>query len=349
VGIWYATREDVKLALDAKLTARSDAQIDRAIESSSRGIESLTHRKFYPLTTTIYKDWPNFQYARPWRLWLDQHELISVITLTSGGTVIAASDYFLRPDDGPPYTHIEIDLDSSAAFGGGSTHQRSAAILGVVGHSAESAPAGTLGEDLTSGETDVDISDSGLIGVGHIIKVDTERMIVTGKSMLDTAVDIDAGDSLAASPSDVSITVSGSSGAPVAGEVILIDSERMLVVDRAGLVLTVKRAWDGSVLATHAGSASIFALRTLTVERGALGTTAAAHSTSAAITRHVVPGPVHSLCVAEALNTLLQETSGYARQVSSGEGAREASGAGLADLREQVRASHGRKARIRAV
>lgn len=347
MGVWYCSREDVKAALDAKLTARSDAQIDRIIEQSSRFVEGLTHRKFYPLTTTIYKDWPNFQYARPWRVWLDQHQLVSISSLTSGGTTIAATDYFLRPDDGPPYSHIEIDLDSSAAFGGGSTHQRDITIVGVAYWPEVPLATGTLGEDLTSGETDVDVSDSSLIGVGDIIRIDTERMTVTGKTMLDTAVDIDAGDSLTASPADVSITVSGSSGAPVVGEVILIDSERMLVVDRASLVLTVKRAWDGTVLATHSASASIYAPRTLTVERGALGTTAAAHSTSAAITKHV--SPARTLCVAETVNTYLQETSGYAREVGSGENAREASGRGLKDMRDQFVTTYGRKARIRAI
>ncbi|HEX6970284.1 MAG TPA: hypothetical protein VF174_15925 [Micromonosporaceae bacterium] len=347
MGVFYCSREDVKAALDAKLTARSDAQIDRIIEQSSRFIEGLTHRKFYPLSTTIYKDWPNFQYARSWRVWLDQHPLVSVTTITSGGVVIAATDYFLRPDDGPPYSHIEIDLDSSASFGGGSTHQRDIAILGVAHWPEVPLSTGSLGEDLTSGETDVDVSDSSAIGVGDIIRIDSERMTVTGRSMLDTGVDIDAGDSLTASPADVSITVSGSSGAPVVGETILIDSERMLVVDRAGLVLTVKRAWDGSVLATHAGSASIYAPRTLTVERGALGTTAATHSTSAAIVKHVAP--VRTLCVAESVNTYLQETSGYAREVGSGDNTREASGRGLSDLREQIRTTYGRKARIRAV
>jgi len=39
MGIWYATREQVKAALDAAETARNDAQVDRAIESGARSIE----------------------------------------------------------------------------------------------------------------------------------------------------------------------------------------------------------------------------------------------------------------------------------------------------------------------
>jgi hypothetical protein len=111
----------------------------------------------------------------------------------------------------------------------------------------------------------------------------------------------------------------------------------------------VKRAWDGSALATHAASADIYAPRTLTVVRGALGTTAATHTTTTAVVKHIVPYPVRDLTIAEALNTVLQERSGYAREVGSGENSREASGRGLRDLRESVYTSHGRKARISAI
>lgn len=355
MGIWYATREQVKAALDAKETARSNAQIDRAIESASRMIDGsvpgagFLHRRFFPELRTMTFDWPGEQYARPWRLWLDAHELISVSTLSSGGTTIASTDYFLRPDYGPPYTHIEIDLDSSAAFGGGNTHQRDITVVGVFGYNAEEATAGVLTEALDASETAVDVSDSALIGVGSIIKVDSERMLVTGKAMMDTGVNIDAGDSLTALNSDVSITMSTTTAAPVVDEVILIDSERMLVVDVASTVLTVKRAWDGTVLAAHSASADIYAPRQLTVTRGALGTTAATHADTTAITRHVVPGLVQELCVAEALNTLAQQRSGYARTIGSGDNQREASGRGLRQIREDAYTAYGRKARSRAV
>jgi len=349
----YCLREDVKRALDSPEVARNNGQVDRALEAGARAVEGLTHRRFYPWAGTRYFDWPNYQYARSWRLWLDSNEAISLSALVSGGTTISSSDYFLRRSDDldePPYTYIEIDLDSSAAFSSGDTHQRSIAATGVFGYSADEATAGTITEALadTTGTTVV-ISDSTLVGTGSLIKVDSERMLVTNRTMSDTGVNIDAGDSLTASNSDVSITMSTTTGAPAAGDVILIDSERMLVVDVASTVLTVKRAWDGSVLATHAGGADIFALRTLTVVRGFLGTTAATHLDNAAAVRHVPPPLVRELNIAEALNILLGESSGYARQVGSGDGSRAASGAGLADLREQVLTTYGRKARVRAV
>jgi hypothetical protein len=138
-------------------------------------------------------------------------------------------------------------------------------------------------------------------------------------------------------------------GAFAAGETILIDGERMRVDDIAGNTLVVTRAWDGSTIAAHSVGATIYAPRTLTVERGALGTTAATHSSSAAVYRWDAPGPVRQLCVAEAITSLLQGRSGYARTAGTGENEREATGRGLSELRERVYLSHGRKARHRGV
>jgi hypothetical protein len=348
MGIWYTTRESVKSALDSAETARNNVQVDRAIESASRSLEGLLHRRFYPQTATRYFAWPNRQYARSWRLWLDQDEVASVSTLVAGGVTIPATDYFLEPaNSGPPYTRVEVDLGSSSAFSSSGTHQRAIAITGVfIGCPVDEEPAGALAALISStSATTCNVTDSSLIGVGDIIKVDSERMLVTGKSMLDTAQNVS---NLTAANSDVAIT-GITAGTIAVGEIILVDSERMLAVDVAGTTVTVKRAWDGSVLAAHSSPTDIFAGRTLTVTRGALGTTAATHSNGAAITKHVVPGLVKELCVAEAINTIQQETSGYAREVGEGENAREASGRGLREIRNDALAAYGRKARSAAV
>ena len=132
-------------------------------------------------------------------------------------------------------------------------------------------------------------------------------------------------------------------------ETILVDAERMLVTDIAGVVATVKRAWDGTVLAAHTGALDVYAPRTLTVTRGAQGTTAATHDTAAPVSRLVVPPLVRDLAIAEAINRLLSEISGYARTVGSGENLRNASGAGLKLIRDDVVTRYGRKSRIRSV
>ena len=55
---WYATREQVKRALDSAETARNNAQVDRAIASASRTIEAQMHRRFYPWDGIRYFGYP---------------------------------------------------------------------------------------------------------------------------------------------------------------------------------------------------------------------------------------------------------------------------------------------------
>ena len=288
---WLATREEIKAELDVKETARSNARIDRALTDATDAVHGLCHRIFYPVVATRYFDWPGPQYARPWRLWLDANELISVTTLTSGGTTIAASDYFLEPNTyGPPYNRIEIDLDSSAAFGGGDTHQRDIGVTGVwAGCPLVEPSVGTTAEALDDSETgiDVDAATSAAVGVGSLLRIDSERVIVTGRAQLDTGQNL--GGNLTASNSNTTVPVA--SGAAFAvDEVILIDSEKMRIDDIAGNNLTVTRPWDGTALAAHTSGADIYAPRTLTVERGALGTTSATHNSAATLYRWDPPG-----------------------------------------------------------
>lgn len=346
MSVWYCAREDVKRALDIAETARSNGQVDRAIETASRAIEGRLHRRFYPWTGTRTFDWPNSQRARSWRLWLDANEVISVSELVSGGVAIPPNDYMLYPTDGPPYNRIEINLGSSAAFSSRNTHQQTIAVDGVFGHSADEASAGALAATLDASETAVDVTDAAAIGVGDTIRIDAERMVVTGRTMLDTGQNLGA--NLAAQASVVTVAVTTGSAYAV-DEVLLVDAERMLVVDIAGNNLIVKRAWDGSVLAAHTTGADIYVPRTLTVTRGALGTTAAAHTTATAIVRHRVPGLIRDLAIAVALTQLLQEGAGYARTAGAGENQREVSGRGLRALWDDAYATYGRKARTRGV
>ncbi|MEW2420442.1 hypothetical protein AB0911_07850 [Streptomyces nigra] len=355
MGVWYATREDVMRALDIKLTARTAGQIDRALESASRDVEDFCKRTtFAPTTATKSFPYPGAQTGTPWRLWLDANTLISVTTLTSAGVTIADTDYFLEPNEaGPPYTHVEIDLASSAAFSSGDTHQRAISITGLWGYRNDETTVGVLAAAIGSTAVttvSVDGAASALLGVGSVLRVGTERMLVTGRSMLGT------GQSLG---SDVdqqmkTVTIPVASGAAfAANEVILIDGERMLIVDIAGNTLIVKRAWDGSTAAAHSSGAEIYAPRTLTVERGALGTTATTHADAAPVVRWDPPGPVRLLTIAEAINAVTLEQAGYAKVLRSGEGGgaseRNRDQKGIERIRQQVYDSHGRKGRVRAV
>lgn len=347
-GIWLCTREDVKSALDSAETARNNRQVDQAVESASRSVEGFLKRKFRPVLATKYFDWPDLQRGRTWRLWLDGSEAISVSSVTAGGVAIALPDLFLEPANyGPPYSSIEVSLGSSSAFQAGSTHQRAIAVTGLFGYDNEEDQVGVLAADLAadpSAAASITWSTA-RIGVGDLLRIGDERMIVTERSMVDTTQTLQA--DLAASSSAATVAVTTGSAFAV-DQVLLINAERMLVVDVAGNNLTVKRAWDGSALAAHSGSA-IYTLTGVDVDRAQLGTTIGAHSSGAAIYRHKVPGLVRQLAKAEAINDLLQGQGGYARSQRSADAEQRGIGDGIDDIRERCRRRYGRKARSAAI
>lgn len=345
MGIRYATREDVKDALDSAETARNNAQVDRAIDDATDAIHGLCHRVFYPELRTMTWDWPNSQSPTFNRLWLDDNELIELISAESGGVTIPTGNLLLRPDSGPPFTYVETDNSSSAAFAAGATTQRAVSFYGLFGFRNDERDAGVLANSPSSSTATVDVSSSAMVGVGSLLRCGTERMIVTEKSMVTTGQTLQA--DLTVKNNDVVVHVADGTGF-AANETILIDGERMQVQDTPGNTLIVKRAWDGSVLAAHTGNPVIYASRRCTVERGVLGTTAAAHSATDPLFAHKPPSAVRTLAIAEALVVLGQEGYGYLQQLRPLEGGRRLTTT-IQDRRDQVYAEFGRKTRIRTV
>ncbi len=321
----YATVEQVSAALDFKASAYEATRLNRLVLSASRRIDLMLHRHFFPLTETR-----SYHLGGGGGFWLEA-DLFSLTAVTADTVAITISTVTLHPAVAPFHwiSQTGVDID----------------VTGVWTFSQDTTPAGALAEALDNSETAVDVTDSSLVGVGDLILVDTEQMVVTAKTQLDTGVDFSSGGTTA-DKSDNAITLDGA-GLKV-GESILADSERMLIVEynSATEIATVKRAWDGSVLATHT-TPSVFAPRTLTVERDAVGTTAATHSDTTAITRNLAPGPIVDLCIAEAISTYEQESSGYGRTVGSGDNVREARGLGLKEAREE--AKHYKRLRMATV
>lgn len=336
------TREAVKTALDYAETSRSNDQVDNAIETATQNVESLLRRRLFPWTGTKYFPWPDRRGSSSWRLWLDHDDLISVTTLTAGGTTISASDYFLEPvNEGPPYTHIEVDRSTSSVFQAGDTGQRSVAVTGTWGYQVTEESVGSLAGTLAAlpNATASVTWTTARIGVGSLLNIDSEYMVITDRTMVDSTQSLQT--PLTASASNVTVAVSD--GTAFAPEVILLlDSERMRVVDVSGNNLAVKRAYDGSVLASHSGS-SIYTLTGVTLGRAVQGTTIASHSSSTDIGMYVVPAPARDLAKAYALNQLLQERSGYARVAGSGDNQREVSGRGIREIEKSALLSCGRQ------
>ncbi|NUS26047.1 MAG: hypothetical protein HOV92_17745 [Streptomyces sp.] len=348
-GIWYATREDITNVLDVPQTARNRRYVDAALEAASRSVEGLCHRRFYPVDATRYFDWPNFQYAYPWRIWFDQWELRAVpSSVTSGGQAIPISACNFEPiNSGPPFSSVELRRDQPYSFGVSQTPQRDVAINGPWGYRLTETTLGAITaavSSTTATTVSVDGPTSAAVGVGSILRLDSERVIVTDRAQTSTGQT----GTLTASKSDVALTVANGAAYAV-DEVLTLNAERIRVDDITGNVLTVERAYGGTVLAAHT-TATIYAPRTLTVTRGALGTTADTHGNATTVYRFNAPGLVHQLTKAEAIWQLLQEQSGWFRKyATSGDSSVIASRNAIEALREQTETEHGRKARQRAV
>ncbi len=345
----YATREEVQQALDIKVTARNVAQVDRAIAAASDSVDALTRRVFFTTLATRFVDWPNFQSTYPWRIYLEGSELADVTgtvpVVSTGGasprTIPAANCIWGPYNYAPPFTRLDLDRSTSSSFGLGSTPQKDVRITGAFGYQDVFAPAGALAVAMTdTTSTTVQVTNGAAVGVGDVLLAGTERMLVTDKVMVTTAQTQQGSGAGSTSNADVTLGVTDGSKFS-AGETLLLDSERMLAVDVAGNSVTVKRAWDGSVLAVHSG-ATVYGLRLLTVVRGALGSTAATHALGAPLQIAAIPGLVKELALAEALVEVTQQAGAYAASQGTGADKVALIGAGLPDLRDRCRAQFGR-------
>lgn len=334
----YAGLETTKRAAGIS-GSEKDAVLLRLLEAASRRIDLETRRRFIPLTATRFYDWPQEIGGSSVILWLHDDLLACIALLIkaqdASPTTVPSTDYFLEPQRyGPPYNRIEIDLSSAVAFEAGDTPQRSVSVAGRWGYSEDTKVAGTLAAAIASAiVTSATVSDASLVDVGDTLLIGSEQICISARAATDTTTNTSG--TLNADKSQTAVTVTN--GALVlAGEVILINSERMYVESVVGNNLTVIRAYDGSVLATHADVQDVYAYRTLTIVRGVNGTTAASHNSAAAISKYVAPYDIIELCIAEAIAAYHQEQGGWGRTVGMGEGAREPSGQTLADLRRRI-------------
>lgn len=341
----YCTRERVAAAADIKATAWLDGEIDLAIEQGSRAVDRLCRRgddtrpAFAPWYGTIEYDWPALNDSGIYRRWLGPHSLLTIGTVTSGGTDVSAAAIGYPPQYGPPYEALDLDQSTTSVFTtSDGIGQRSLSISASTWCATPigelSSASWTLTGTITSSAETASILAQ--LGAGSLIRIGTERMIVTDRAWAATG----DSDTLTASMADMAVAVTDGTDY-VRGDTLIIDSERVRVRDIAGNGLIVQRAVDGSALAAHT-SAAIYAQRTCSVTRGALGTTAAAHTAGDLVYVYRYPPLVDQLAVAYALDQRAQETSTYARTIGSGDGERNAGGGGIARLETRVLAAYGR-------
>lgn len=333
----YCTREMVQHALGQSDTVRNNRNIDRAILSAADDIHGLVHHRFHPWTRTVYPD-PR-RYVNGNVLWLDHidYEMCSITSITvDGAPLVAGTDFYLEPELGPPFTSVRLYRASRAAW---PADERSITITGEQGASSAAVSAGTLAGAINASVTSMLVPDSSLIGVGDLVTIGTERVIVTGTTLASTTATVSG--SVASQTGERAITVSDGTLIQE-GELIAIDSERMSVETIAGNVLTVKRAENGSLLQAHSNGATVYAPRSCTIARGQTGTTAASHSQGDTLLVNDPPPLVREAALALAEVHLEQGKSGWNRTVGTGDAEREATGGSLKRIIEDLKAEYGR-------
>ena len=356
----YCSRDDVMRSIDIKDGAISTPNVDRAIASAADQIDGRMRRQFFPFDGVKIFNWPNYQYANPWRYWLERQDCCALTQLLSpgntggvAGTPIPLWQVFLEPvnpERGFPFTRIELDRSTVAAWGIGPTPQHSIWAAGTWGFTADADNVATLAAPIGASDATITLSNGALCGAGDVLIVGYgrgsapyptyigtagaiapytgERVIVTDKTAAATGL-AQASGCTSASSSDNQLTTTGS-GSLNAGEVLQLDGERLLVESVLGGVATVRRGWDGTIPTMHEPGVTVYAFRQLSVLRGELGTTAASAAEGIAVYRHRPPQLIRDLNIAAAADQVMQELSGYSRTVGSGDAQIQASGIALA-------------------
>lgn len=346
-GAFHASRQKLARMLDFQEVARNDVQLDDALRQATANVEGYLHRGFFPWRGTRSLDWPSRDHDFSYRIWLNDNELISLTSVVSGGVTLNIANVLPYPNTGPPYNAIETSYATSSVFQTGSTWQNSLVLTGLWGYQSTTSAAGALALAVNASVTTFILDNASKIGVGDVLLVDSEYVVVTALTSSTAGQTLQT--PLLASAAGTAVAVTTGSAFAV-GEVITLDSEQMLIIDITANTLVVKRAWNGTVLATHTGS-TIFAQRAATVTRGACGSTAASHLLAASLALHVIPPSVQALTLAEASWIYAGHSAGW--QVAPGTTNRATTQlAGLEvmqDLRRNASRVAGRKGRRRAV
>lgn len=375
----YCSRDECMRSIDMKDSAITTANVDRAIAAASDDIDGAMRRSFYPWDGTKFFDWPNYQYAYPWRLWFGRQDCVALTQLQSpgntggtGGVPIPLWQVLLRPanpERGFPYTFVELDRSTVAAWGIGPTPQNSIWATGTWGFTADADNIATLAASIGTSDTSITVSDGSSCGAGDVLIVGYgrgsapyptylgtagnvapylgERVIVTDKTAAATGLTQTGAGCTTQFNGDNQLVTTGT-GTLHDGEVLQLDGEQMLIESIVGGVATVERAWNGTVLAAHT-NATVYAMRQLQVLRSELGTTAASAAEGAPVYRHRPPQLIRDLCIAVAADQVMQELSGYARTVGAGDAQMAASGISLPAKWNRAKRRFGRQQRSGAI
>ena len=315
----YATLAEMIFDLELPgIAKRHEAQTLGRLRAAS---DWLTMRagRFVPVTETRRYDGPTLATGRGNPLFVDP--LLAITSIANGATTLSASDYLLYPRSrhwaNGPYTRIEIDPDASS-LGAWSTVRDDIAISGRWGKYEESATTNATVANTTqidASATALKVSDGSRVSPGMVLLVGTEQMIVdeagapvAATSLVNGAID---------ATNDQLVVDNGAEF--FTGEILQIGTEDLRIESINGNTLAVTRKWNETNADAIANDAAIKVYRQYTVQRGANGTTAAAHANGVAINRYVAPWDVNWLARQIAGLMLKKAKGGFAGKSGNAE------------------------------
>jgi hypothetical protein len=245
------------------------------------------------------------------RLFVDP--LLTITSIVNDGTTLAGTDYIAQPEHrfwaNGPYGQIIIDPDAAnlsawvdeddgiQIAGRWGLYQRTASLTATVADTTEQSIS----------QTTLKVSDGSQVSPGMPILIGSEQELVTGWGSPTTSVTTLNG---AVTATEDTITVANGTLVNV-GEVCRFGFEQFKVRDKQTHELYVWRGWNGTARESHLTAVAVDVYRTVNVERGVNGTTAAVHANGASISRYVAPEDVQYLAKQIATLIVNKARSGY--------------------------------------
>jgi len=245
--------------------------------------------------------------------------LLTLESVTNDTTPVLAGSYILEPTTrmwqyGP---YVKISLDLQNATGAFWIPKKDAVqISGTWGLYEQIKTTGaTIKTTQGAADATLEVSDAGKVSSGMLLLVESEMQFVTGFSDPAAAV---TSLSVTCDNQTESLTVASTANIHV-GEIIRIDFERMLVLDKTSTKINVARGWAGTTKTAHSSSADIDVYKVFTVDRAVNGSAAAAHAATTAIQRYIMPEDVNYLCRQIATLMMKKSQTGYAGRSGNSE------------------------------
>ena len=188
----YTTLDAVRTSYLGSAATGQDTMLADLIHSTSREMEDIAGRKFYPRIETRYFDTPSFYGVE--QLWLDD-DLLSLTTLMNGdGIEIPAAAYVLRPRNESPKHSIELLMSSAYRWQitAAGDPQDAISVAGVWGYHSfydgawQDTLATVQNDPLSSGGTSLTGLTTGKLHAGDMLLIESEYIYVVSVTVSTT-------------------------------------------------------------------------------------------------------------------------------------------------------------------